>query len=42
MMHAFQCTIVGTILICGLNTQVARPAETPGQDQRTQENGEYG
>ena len=37
MMHVFKCTVVGTILICGLNTQAAQPAETPGQDQPTQE-----
>ena len=39
MMHELSCTIVAMVVICGLHTQVARPSETPGQDQPTQENG---
>ena len=31
MMHEFECTIVAMMLICGLNSQVTRPSETPGK-----------
>ena len=39
MMHVFNRTLVGAILICGLITQVVRPAETSGQNQSPQDNG---